>query len=387
MPWKETLAVELRTRFVMQALQGEMPFARLCRDYGISTKTGYKWKERFEGEGAKGLSDRSRRPRTSPQQISEDQICRIVNLKNAHQRWGPKKIRQLLMRKHAEVEAASLSTVKRVLKKAGLVEERGRRKAHECGRIENRVKAQEPNQVWSTDFKGHWYSADRKRVQPLTVQDAYSRYVLCAQALPDSRTETVKQSFEKMFECYGLPQTIRSDNGTPFASTRSPLGLSQLSAWWVSLGINLDRIRPGHPEENGGHERMHRDLAIEVEHSSDGSWEEQQAELELWRTERNEERPHEALGMRAPAELYKKSERRFDPKEKVELDYPREQLKRRVSSSGEIQIAGVRIRITEAVAKWDVGLQEIGEAKYAVWFGPLCLGKLNLETEAFEALQ
>ena len=386
MPWKETDVVEMRSEFVMRAMRGEQSFVALCREYGISAKTGYKWKERFEAEGLGGLRDQSKRPRSSPQQISEDQVCLIVKLKRAHQRWGPKKIRELLSRKDVEKEAASLSTVKRVLKKAGLVEARGRRQAQECGRIENRLKAEAPNDVWTTDFKGHWYSAERKRVQPLTVQDAYSRYVLCAQALPDSRTETVRKCFERVFECYGLPRTIRSDNGTPFASTNAPLGLSQLSAWWVSLGINLDRIRPGHPEENGGHERMHRDLSLEVEQSSDGSWDEQAAELEVWRRERNEERPHESLGMRTPAEVYKKSERNYEGDEEVELEYPSDYLKRKVSSGGEVRVAGARIRISEAIAKWDIGLKAVGPRSYAVWFGPLCLGALDLETEVFKAM-
>lgn len=386
MPWKEAAVVELRTEFIMRALRGDLPFVALCREYGISTKTGYKWKERFEKDGARGLNNRSRRPNSSPQQISEDQFCRIVKLKNAHRRWGPKKIRELLARSCWENEPVSLSTVKRVLKKAGLVQERRRKRPEQCGRIENRYQARGPNEIWTTDFKGYWYSAESRRVQPLTVQDAFSRYVLCAEAVPDSRIETVRRCFERLFECYGLPQTIRSDNGTPFACTHAPLGLTRLSAWWVSLGINLDRIRPGHPEENGGHERMHRDLSMEVEQTSEGNWEEQQVELEEWRRERNEERPHEGLGMRVPAELYKKSDRKFECNEEVELEYPPEHIKRRVNSEGVIRVLGAAVRITQALAQWDVGLKEFGEGKYTVWFGRLCLGTVNVELEAFEPL-
>jgi len=381
MPWKDTDAVKERIAFVMRALSKEMPFVELCREYRISPKTGYKWKERFVRMGKAGLCDEPRRPSGSPLWIDEDQWCAIVSLKCAHERWGPKKIHELLGRKYPRFDAASLSTVKRILKKTGLVEERRRRRAQECGRIENRRVAQAPNEVWTTDFKGHWYSAERKRVQPLTVQDAYSRYVLCAEAVPDSRTETVQKCFERLFEKYGLPGTMQSDNGPPFASMTAPLGLTRLSAWWVSLGINLDRIRPGHPEENGKHERMHRDLAAEVEQKSQGRWEQQQPELDMWTRERNEERPHEALGLKMPAEVYKKSARRWK-KGGVKLEYPEGYLTRSVTECGYIKINGRSMRITEALGKCEVGLQMEEKETYKVWFGPLCLGRLNLETEA-----
>lgn len=382
MPWKENHVADLRTEFVMRALKEEMPFLHLCREYKISTKTGYKWTERFGEEGVGGLFDQSRKPKSSPMQASEEEVCRIVRLKQAHPHWGPKKIRELFARKFSE--PSSLSTVKRILKKAGLVDERRRRKAEHCGRIENRIQASAPNEVWTTDFKGWWYSADKQRVEPLTVQDAYSRYVLCVEIVEDARSETVRKSFERLFEQYGLPQTIRSDNGPPFANTRSPLGLSRLSAWWVSQGINLDRIRPGHPEENGGHERMHRDLAREVEQTLECEWENSQPALDVWRRERNEERPHEALGMKVPAELYKKSERKWKPAES-EVEYPAEYFRRRTNDAGQISLEGVPIRISTAIAGWDVGLKKLSAKSYSVWFGTLCLGTIDLETEGFKA--
>lgn len=370
----------------MRALEDKVPFIVLCQEYGISPKTGYKWKERFLAKGISGLSDQSRRPCSSPSLTSEDLTCRLIRLKMAHGRWGPKKIRDIFIRHDSDCEAPSLSTVKRVLDKAGLVQHRRRRKAGHCGRIANRVEAKSPNEVWTVDFKGWWYSTDKARIEPLTVRDAYSRYILCADVLADSKSETVQSRFERLFEMYGLPQTIRSDNGSPFACTRAPLGLSRLSAWWVALGINLDRIAPGHPEQNGGHERMHRDIACELEGCIDGDVSAHQAALETWRHEFNNERPHEALEMRVPADLYVKSERRFDLKT-FELSYPQEYLRRKVSVTGSIKIMNCFIRISVALRGWEVGLKATELGRYKIWFGPLCLGQIDMEMESFNAAQ
>jgi transposase InsO family protein len=384
MPWKETNVVTVRTEFVVRAMENKIPFIALCQEYGISTKTGYKWKERFLAKGISGLSDQSRRPHSSPARITEDQACRLIRLKLAHRRWGPKKIHDLFIRQHSDSEALSLSTVKRILDKSGLVEHRARRKVAQCGRIENRIEAKSPNEVWTVDFKGWWYSVDKARIEPLTVRDAYSRYILCADVLEDGKSQTVQRCFERLFEMYGLPKTIRSDNGSPFACTRSPLGLSRLSAWWVALGINLDRIAPGHPEQNGGHERMHRDIAYEIEGCIDGDVCAHQAALETWRHEFNHERPHEALEMRVPANLYAKSERTFDPKG-FELSYPQGYLSRRVGNQGCVMIRRSYIFISGALSGWDIGLKTIAYGRYAVWFGLLCLGEIDMETESFHA--
>lgn len=385
MPWKERKVEEQKKEFVLRAVRNEEAFVSLCREYGIKPKTGYKWKKRFEEDGLSGLEDRSRRPHSSPKQLGEDAACGLIALKLAHLRWGPKKILELFARKHPGAQRMSLSTVKRILGKAGLVEQRRRRVARECGRIENRSEAKAPNEVWTADFKGWWYSADRRRVEPLTVRDAYSRYVLCTKVLKDSRSETVRAAFEGLFEKYGLPGTIRSDNGPPFASVHAPLGLSRLSVWWVAQGINLDRIRPGHPEENGAHERMHRDIAQEVEEVAEGDLASQAAALEMWCKEFNEERPNEALGMKVPGEMYERSARRYE-KGKAELSYPADYVQRRVNAVGTIGLEGMQIRISKTLAAWDVGLHRIGEQRYAVWFGPLCLGEIDLKCETFKAV-
>lgn len=384
MPWKETDVVDLREEFVLRALADGLDFAGLCREYGVSAKTGYKWKQRFMEDGLSGLRDRSRRPHSSPAQLGEREVCRLVALKLAHRRWGPAKILELYRNACSPAREVSLSSVKRVLGKAGLVQPRRRRRHDQCGRVQTDVVAQAPNDLWTVDFKGWWYSRDRRRVEPLTVRDACSRYILCAQALADSSTEAVRERFTRLFQTYGLPGAIRSDNGPPFASMTSPRGLTRLSAWWVALGIDLDRITPGRPQENGGHERMHRDMAMEVEGATAGDFSAQQAALEVWRREFNDERPHEALEMRVPSQVYRKSSRSYD-QEAVELEYPVEYHRRRVGRSGCIRIDNCKINISVAVAGWDIGLKPTASCQYAAWFGPLYLGQLDLESQSFKA--
>ena len=387
MPWKEVDVVDQRLEFVMRALGDKMPFSTLCREYGITPKTGYKWKERFIQRGVEGLHDLSRRPLSSPRRVDEDVACRLVLLKMKHPRWGPAKILGLYERRAsldgAREETPSLSTVRRVLDKAGLVQRRKRKPSREGGRIVNRVEAQAPNDVWTVDLKGWWYSSLKERVEPLTVRDAFSRYVLCADALGDARTGTVRSVFERLFERHGLPGVIRSDNGTPFASSSSPLGLTRLSAWWVANGIGLDRIAPGRPCQNGAHERMHRDIALEVEGVVDGDLAAHRAALETWRQEYNHERPHEALKMRTPAELYGNSDRTWERTE-LELTYPDGHLRRAIGRKGALRVHGVRIGISTALAGWHVGLKPVEDLKYSVWFGPLCLGRIDLGTESFQ---
>lgn len=382
MPWKEAYVMDLRSDFVQRALRAELPFAALCREYGISTKTGYKWKERFLANGRAGLADQSRRPKTAPTLVSEDICCEVIRLKGKHEMWGPKKIHDLYLRGNHRLPTVSLSTVKRVLGKAGLTEPRRRRPAKDCGRIANPLTATVPNEVWTVDFKGWWYSTTNERVMPLTVRDACTCFILQLQVVADGRMETVKECFVRLFTEYGLPLVIRSDNGSPFACTSAPLGLSRLSAWWVALGISLDRIEKGHPEQNGAHERMHRDIAWEIEGRVDGDLSAQQASLDSWRHEYNHERPHEALGMRRPAELYTKSERRYDPRP-VELEYPADYLRRRVTRVGCIKVCNRLIRISTAVSGWHLGLQRTGPGRFNVWFGHLLLGSLQVEDESF----
>ncbi len=218
----------------------------------------------------------------------------------------------------------------------------------------------------------------------MTIRDDFSRYVLCAQALESARTETVREQLIRVFDRHGLPEVIRSDNGAPFAACNSPLGLSRLSAWWLSLGINLDRIAPGRPDQNGGHERMHRDLAWEVENKAEQDPATQQAALDVWRRTFNEERPHEALGMRVPQDLYQTSPRKFD-QTPVELSYPGEYLVRKVNHTGTVKIHNHRINVSQALRGYDVGLQANGIHRHSVWFCRLHLGEIDLEAQKFTA--
>jgi len=383
MPWKECDAMELRTEFCLRALQEDESFKALCEAYGVSRKTGYKWLGRFEQDGRSGMSDRSRRPHGHSKQCAEDTVCRIVRLKHAHPRWGPAKIHNLYARGSSPGEPVpSLSTVKRVLDRAGLVQRRKRRKASQAGSIRYSGPVDSPNDLWTIDFKGWWYVRSGRRFEPLTVRDTASRYILCCRSLSDTRGQTVRAEFEKLFDCYGLPRAIRMDNGSPWVNALSPLGLTRLSAWWVILGIDLDRIEPGRPDQNGAHERMHRDLAAEVEQYAELDIARQQAALDLWREEFNHERPHEALNLRFPSEVYHRSDREYDETE-IELRYPG-MLRRKVSRPGRIAIDGRKIRLSSALIGRHVGLKPTGDRQYVVWFGRLCVGSLDVRSESFE---
>ena len=384
MPWQETGVVDQRKEFVLRVIGSGERFGDICEEFGISRKTGYKWKERFIQDGLGGLGNASRRPKTSPDELSETMVCQIINLKLAHPSWGARKLRAILARTLPPNELPSESSFKRVLDKAGLVVHRRRRAASEQGRLTTPVKPERPNQVWTIDFKGWWYTRNKSRFEPLTIRDGYSRYILCAQALDNSRTDTVRAAMSGVFEKHGIPEVIRSDNGSPFAACNSPLGLSRLSAWWLTLGIDLDRIAPGRPDQNGGHERMHRDVASEVECRAQDNPATQQAALDVWRQTFNEERPHEALAMRVPKDVYQLSSRKYDPAP-VELEYPLDYAVRKVSANGMLKIAGHQTILSTALCGYDVGLQPITPERYAVWFCRLRLGELDLFTDKFHA--
>jgi transposase InsO family protein len=380
MAWHTTNIMNQRTEFALRAVQCEN-FRELCREFGISPKTGYKWKERFIAEGLQGLSDGSRRPKSSPEALSEEVVCRLVKLKTAHRFWGARKLQELYKRSWGE--APSESTIKRVLERCGLVEKKRRRAAVETGRISQGRKATAPNNIWTVDFKGWWKDGGGKS-NPLTVRDEFSRFILDLRHLPDGRTATVQECFKRLFERHGLPQAMRSDNGPPFACSHALLGLSRLSAWWLALGIELERSRPGCPQDNGGHERMHKDvkreiqaLATQITHTSDES---RQAAFDVWRREFNEERPHDSLEMKCPAEVYEKSSRAFKGTPEV-ISYTSMEA-RRVHKGGWITYEMARYQISTSLGGWDVGLKAVA-GRLEVYFGKMLIGWITPESESF----
>jgi putative transposase len=375
MPWKKSEPMEERIEFGLKAL-GKENFRALCREYGITARTGYKWRERFLRWGIAGMREESRRPRSSPRALGEREVCEMVRLKEAHPRWGPRKIRELYLRLHGE--AASESSFKRVLERAGLTEQRPRRRAAaQGGRLHSGRRAQAANEVWTVDFKGWWYDEAGRRCEPLTVRDEHTRYILELRRMENARSETVRRIFERLFARYGLPQMIRSDNGSPFAARSALFGLSRLSAWWVVLGIDLERGRPGHPQDNGAHERLHRDISVELE-AVTGTH--RQAALDLWREQFNHERPHEALGMRTPGELYMPAASKYDGTPEA-LEYAA-MSSRKVNACGQIHWGSECYFLSRSLAGWNIGLQSLGE-RINVWFGRLLLGQIDPSSASF----
>jgi putative transposase len=364
-----------RKEFVLRAMETRN-FRELCEEYGISAKTGYKWRERFLQHGLAGMNELSRRPQSHARELKEAVVCEIVRLRQAHPSWGARKLRKVYERTHGQVP--SESSFKRVLERAGLVQERRLRPRGESGRLFTGRRASAANEIWTVDFKG-WWRVGTARCEPLTVRDEFSRYVLEVRAVADARTETVRVCFERLFEQQGLPEAIRSDNGAPFASDNGVLGLSKLSAWWVALGIDLERGRPGCPQDNGAHERLHLDIQRELR-GRNGT--EPQAGFDEWRRTFNYERPHEALAMRCPAELYASSARKYEGSPE-DLVYEGMEA-RRVSKVGEIGWNNQHVFISTALAGWSVGLEHCAEGKYHVYFGRLMLGQLDESTGGFK---
>lgn len=379
MPWPAVTMNESRQEFVREALKPDANIAQLSRKFGISRKTAHKWLRRAREEGLHGVREHSRRPHRSPEQLDESAVCALGKLKLAHPRWGPKKIRHLYEKVHGA--APSLSSCHRVLRKLGLVQARKRRVRRAWTSLTAEVVARAPNDLLTVDFKGWWRARNGARCEPLTVCDAYSRYVLATVVMPETGFKAVKAVFEQLFRVYGLPRAIRSDNGSPFASAGAPLRLSQLAAWWISLGIDPIRGRPGCPQDNGRHERMHGDIAAEIAVCVQSDRSAQQAALDVWRREFNDVRPHESLNNRTPAEVYRKSQRRYDEQPS---EYGAGYLVRKVTSIGVIHWNGNRIFITTAIAGHQVGLRLRADKHYEVWLYHVLIGTFDPQTCAFQ---
>jgi putative transposase len=380
MPWKTNTMKDVRKEFAVKALAAGANLTALCLEYGVTRKTGRQWRERARMEGINRLAERSRRPLSSPTQLSEEVVCQLVRLKLAYPNWGPEKIRDVFF--HAQGQKLGISSCHRVLQAAGFVQARKQRVRRAATLVLGAIVPQAPNDVWTVDFKGWWRMGNGRRCEPLTVRDAFSKYILSAYVAPDARSKTIGQEFERLFRINGLPKVIKSDNGTPFACTRVPLGLSRLSARWVELGIELEHSRPGHPQDNGAHERMHKDIQSEVAAHVQLDARTQQAALDLWRREYNEIRPHKALDGRRPADLYCKSPRPY-PTAPLTLDYGTGFLTRKVGRIGTIDYDARRIFITTALKGHHVGLRILSPNLVEVWFNYLHLGTIDLQTNRF----
>ena len=379
MSWSVRGLQDTRIEFVTIASETDANMSAACRHFGISRKTGYKWLHRYKTSGLDGLVNQSRRPQSSPLQLSGDAVVTLVKLHDDHGDWGPKKLRARLIRDNScpDRKVPSLATVARLTRRMGWSETkgRGRPRPHRDLPTAPLSDAERPNRVWTVDFKGWWRTRDGQRCEPLTIRDLHSRYILCLRPMAWRSTEAVRQAFAEVFRRYGLPDIIRSDNGSPFASITGPVGLTRLSAWWLSLGIKPERIMPGHPEQNGGHERMHGDIARAIESAPAATVAEETVRLERWRIDFNNERPHEALVMKTPADVYHSSPRHLaDVKPYV---YPAGFERRRVQKDGCIHFRGQCVNFSEALERMEVGLQLVSENRWQVWFCDLVVGGLE----------
>lgn len=362
--------MSLKMEFVQRATTSGANVSALCKEFGITRQTGHKWLKRFSESGYEGLEEQSRRPTQAPFATAEDVVVAIVDVREAHPTWGPHKLRIVLARRFGAL-TPSESTIKRVLKRFDIV--RRRKKARPVSLVTQAptVNASGPNDVWTVDYKGWWRARNGDRCEPLTVRDAYSRFVLATEVLSSTNAVDARTVFERLFKRYGVPKAIHCDNGSPFIAVNARAGISKLSAWWISLGIKVIRSRPASPQDNGGHERMHADLAREIQVVPSGDRKAQQRACSKWRQEFNHVRPHDAINDKTPAELYKTSERVM---RKHRALYPSDWLVRKVSSPGRIRISGEEYFVSGSLGGYQVGLQPIDALHWRVWFYDVDLG-------------
>jgi len=374
MPWRAASPMDQRTQFIADFLRDALSLTELCALYGVARKTGYKWIDRYLRHGPAGLEERSRRPGRSPNQTSDEIVSALLAARRRHPTWGGKKLLALLHRRQPRWPLPGRSTACDILKRHGMVPiKRYRRRIGHPGKPTSEILA--PNDVWSADYKGQFRTGDGRYCYPLTVADGFSRYLLGCQALASTAGEGAKPIFTRLFQEYGLPKRIRSDNGVPFA-TNTLARLSTLSAWWVRLGILPELIEPGRPAQNGRHERMHRTLKAETTRPAAGSLAAQQRKFNVFREEFNHERPHEALDQETPASCYTPSPRPI-PDRLLPLEYPDRFEVRYVSANGGIRWNSRWVNVSIVCVGEYVGLEEIDDGIWNVYFGPLKLGRLH----------
>lgn len=362
--------MEEKLRFVFEYEQGERSMTELCQRYGIARETGYVWLRRYRKHGLAGLVERARDAHRHPNQTPAELEGMIVELRQAHMRWGPRKLKRVLERDEPGRGWPATSTIGELLKREGLVVARKKR-LRTAPYSQPLAHADGPNRVWCADFKGWFRSGDGERIDPLTITDAYSRYLLRCQGVEKTDTRRVQAIFEAAFREYGLPEAIRTDNGAPFAS-RALAGLSRLAVWWIKLGIVPERIEAGHPEQNGSHERMHLTLEQETAQPPAGNRRGQQRAFDRFVEEFNEVRPHEALKMQTPAAVYQRSPRKF-PARIPEVEYPDSMLVRQVGHQGQIRWKKHEVFLSQVLWGERVGLLPIDDGRYRVYFAQIPL--------------
>lgn len=382
MPWKESYRMDERVRFISRLLEEGDSMTEVCQEFGISRKTGYKFWNRYLKEGLTALSDQATRTHHCPHKTSADIESLVVDLRQMKPNWGPKKLKARLQELHKGLQFPATSTIGDILERNGLVEprKRVRKRVYYPTSI---VKSEGPNDLWCVDFKGQFKLKNGKYCYPLTVTDHSSRYLLGLDALESTATKPVIHAFERIFTEYGVPNRIRSDNGVPFAA-RGLMGLSQLSVWWLKQGIKLERIEPGHPEQNGRHERFHLTLKEETTRPPANNMLGQQEVFDRFLTEYNCERPHEALGQRPPKDLYRSSEYKLCPKV---LDYPTHDTTTKVYSDGNFHLGRARYYASAALAGEMIGLRQLADKQWSVWYSDYEIGILNTDEKSVRSLE
>jgi len=379
MPWMETSVMDERVKFIGRILSGE-GMAQLCREFGISRATGHKIWNRYRQDGTRGLYNRSRAPHKHPNQLPFEIEQLIVRLKKEKPRWGAPKIRELVRNKYHNIKVPAISTVHCVLDRHGLVDKHRRRNKYHATATYLSVP-QQPNDLWCTDFKGQFRIKNGAYCFPLTISDFVSRYIISCEALSNTEINPCFAVFEEAFHEHGLPVAIRSDNGAPFASGNSIWNLTRLSVWWIRLGIKLERINPGNPQENGRHERMHRTLKLEATNQAIGNLLQQQEKFDYFREEFNCQRPHQAISMKRPADVYKQSERKYTGLQ--DITYPGYDKSLMITNCGRVCLNDQKIHISKAFANQPVGLQEVDSGIWKIDFMSYTLGFFDEESDRF----
>ena len=374
MPWKETRVMDQKIQMIGDWLSGEYSVSELSRVYGVSRRTLYKWIGRYENDPDAGLKERSRAPSEMPRATPAELVAEILACKSRHEHWGARKLLAWLESHQPDRRWPAASTTAEILKRHGMAHTR-RKRHHTAPYTEPFLRSNQPNEVWCADFKGQFRLGDGQLCYPLTLTDSFSRYFLGCWALEHPAYVPTRSVIEVAFREYGLPAAVRTDNGAPFGSVGIG-GLSSLGVWLVKLGIRPERIEKGHPEQNGRHERMHRTLKAEAISPPRKSMGEQQRAFDRFRVSYNQERPHEALGQKTPASMYRRSARNY-PTKLPTIEYPQSFIVRHVNRNGDFKWRGIELYLSGALAGEHIGFRQLDTATWKIYFNFYPLGLLD----------